>query len=175
MDIQRLDPAAEDSCYQVHVTGRQQDSPWDSPPMSAGLFSGYLTCGWMGEPQETWLARMPSGRVAGWYQLELPDLENQHRASVRVTVDPALRRQGTGRALLRHAQDRACRTRKDRTVRLRLAWVARRGVRPVGRRGTRALDHTSCARPARARPSGLYPGGVHAGVVVRPDTRGGPR
>jgi hypothetical protein len=33
----------------------------------------------MGDPQETWLARAPGGRVAGWYQLELPDLENRDR------------------------------------------------------------------------------------------------
>ena len=75
--------------------------------MSAGVFRGSLAGGWMGDPQETWLARAPGGRVAGWYQLELPDLENRDRAMLELVVDPGLRRQGFGRDLLGHALDRA--------------------------------------------------------------------
>jgi GNAT superfamily N-acetyltransferase len=110
VDIQLLDLADKESvrdCYRVQVTARLHDSPWDSPPMSAGMFGGYLACGWASEPQEIWLARTPGGRVAGWYQLELPDLENLDRAMLHLIVHPDLRRQGFGRALLRHALDRS--------------------------------------------------------------------
>jgi GNAT superfamily N-acetyltransferase len=44
--------------------------------------------------------------VAGWYRLELPDKENLDRAYLDLTVLPAARRHGIGRALLRHAAER---------------------------------------------------------------------
>lgn len=110
VDIQLLDLADHDAvlrCHQLYLAAALADAPLDSPPLSAGAFAGALACGWLGEPQQTWLARLPGGQIAGWYQLELPDLENLDQARLGVTVLPSLRRNGIGSALLWHARDRA--------------------------------------------------------------------
>ena len=54
--------------------------------------------GWSGTAEDS---------VAGWYKLELPDLENLDQADLTLVVHPAQRRHGLGRALLRHAAARA--------------------------------------------------------------------
>jgi GNAT superfamily N-acetyltransferase len=66
-----------------------------------------MTVGWGGDPREAWLARDLHGPVAGWYRLELPDLENIDQADLVLVVHPARRRHGLGRALLEHAAARA--------------------------------------------------------------------
>ena len=52
------------------------------------------------KPRDRWVARQ-DGHIVGSCTAIYPELENRHLASVRVIVTPALRRQGTGTALLR--------------------------------------------------------------------------
>ena len=109
MHIERVDLADADTiraCFQVFLAAQQVDEP-DGPWFTERLFRGWLTVGWGGDPRETWLARGPDGSVAGWYRLELPDLENLDQAELMLVVDPARRRHGLGRALLAHAAVRA--------------------------------------------------------------------
>jgi GNAT superfamily N-acetyltransferase len=109
MRIERVDLSDADTiraCFQVFLAAQQVDEP-DGPWFTERPFRGWLTVGWGGDPREAWLARGPDGSVAGWYRLELPDLENLDQAELTLVVDPARRRHGLGRALLEHAAARA--------------------------------------------------------------------
>jgi GNAT superfamily N-acetyltransferase len=109
MDLEQFDPAAGGApvraCHQIHLAGRPFDDP-HGPGMPARTFAAWLAPGWTGDPAEAWLARTAAG-PAGWYVLRLPQRENRHRAMLAVEVHPDHRRQGLGRALLRHAVGRA--------------------------------------------------------------------
>jgi GNAT superfamily N-acetyltransferase len=106
MHIERLDPADADTirrCFEAFLAAQRVDEP-DGPWFTERPFRGWLTVGWGGDPREIWLARDPAdGSVAGWYKLELPDLENLDQAELTLVVHPAQRRHGLGRALLEHA------------------------------------------------------------------------
>ena len=80
----------------------------DGPRMTGQVLAAWLRQGFIGDPAEAWLipGTVP-GSVAGWYRLELPDLENRDRAELLIVVDPAARRHGLGQDLLRHAAQRA--------------------------------------------------------------------
>jgi GNAT superfamily N-acetyltransferase len=107
--IERWDPADEKTllaCHAVHRAAAQADEPVE-PPMSAGTFSVFLTEGFDHNPGETWVAFQPDGTVAGYYRMNLPDLENRDRAFVLPAVHPEARRGGIGRELLRHCATRA--------------------------------------------------------------------
>jgi GNAT superfamily N-acetyltransferase len=114
MHIERVDLADADTiraCFQVFLAAQQVDEP-DGPWFTEQPFRGWLTVGWGGDPREVWAIRGPEegpeeGRVAGWYRLELPDLENLDQADLMLVVHPAQRRRGLGRALLEHAAARA--------------------------------------------------------------------
>ena len=110
MHIEQLDFADAGSmhaCHAVFLAGQQVDEPWE-PPFGERMFGCWLTTGWGGEPREIWLVRgRAEGTVAGWYRLELPDLENLDRAGLDLFVAPEERRRGLGRALLEHAAGRA--------------------------------------------------------------------
>jgi GNAT superfamily N-acetyltransferase len=110
MRIKRVDPADADTiraCYETFLPAQQADEP-DGPWFTERPFRGWLTVGWGGDPREIWLAEGPvEGTVAGWYRLELPDLENLDHANLDLVVHPAQRRHGLGRALLKHAAARA--------------------------------------------------------------------
>ncbi len=75
--------------------------------MSARVFAGWLALGWTEDPSEAWLARSGPEGCAAWYVLRLPQRENQKVAMLSMMVHPGSRRSGCGRALLRHAADRA--------------------------------------------------------------------
>ncbi|MGV9765262.1 N-acetyltransferase family protein [Micromonospora tulbaghiae] len=49
-----------------------------------------------------WLVARRDGRTVGWLRLYLHTIENTENASVELTVDPAYRRHGIGRALHEH-------------------------------------------------------------------------
>ncbi len=124
MHIERVDLADAQTvraCHEGYLAAERVDEP-DGPWMGERLFGGWLACGWGGYPSEAWLAR-EAGPVAGWYRMELPDLEDLHRAWLGLTVRPEARRRGTGRALLRHAAARA--QADGRSV---LAWETRGGT-----------------------------------------------
>jgi len=109
MRIARWDPADEKTtlaCYETHHAVQRADDPVE-PPMSEGTFRVYLSQGFQHHPGEAWVAYHDAGTVAGFYRLDLPDLENRHRASLGFAVHPAARRGGTGRELLRHGAERA--------------------------------------------------------------------
>jgi len=108
MHIERADLADADTirgCFEVFLAAQQIDEP-EGPWFTERPFRGWLTVGWGGDPREIWLVRDPEGSVAGWYKLELPDLENLDQADLTLVVHPARRRHGLGRALLRHAAAR---------------------------------------------------------------------
>jgi GNAT superfamily N-acetyltransferase len=109
MRIVRLDPADTDAtraCHQVQAAARLVDDPVD-PPQSLAVFRVWLEHGWDNDPGEVWyVPGDPDGALA-WYRLSLPDMENLDRGFIMCAVHPASRRQGIGRALLRHAADRA--------------------------------------------------------------------
>jgi GNAT superfamily N-acetyltransferase len=116
MQIQRVDPADAGvvrACHAVHVAAHAVDDPEGDPPFSLALFSAHLAHGWSCDPTEVWCVSedSPGGaghrEVAAYGRLMLPDLENRDRAFMTVTVHPAFRRRGVGRALLRHAAGRA--------------------------------------------------------------------
>jgi GNAT superfamily N-acetyltransferase/RimJ/RimL family protein N-acetyltransferase len=95
------------ACHAALLAAQQVDEPQE-PPFGERLFGCWLTTGWGGDPREVWQVRgRTEGSVAGWYRLELPDLENLDRASLDLIVSPAERRRGLGRALLEHAAGRA--------------------------------------------------------------------
>ena len=110
MQIERAGLANADTiraCFRVFLAAQQVDEP-DGPWFTERPFRGWLTVGWGGDPREVWVAPGPAeGMVAGWYRLELPDLENRDQADLMLVVHPAQRRQGLGRALLKHAAARA--------------------------------------------------------------------
>jgi GNAT superfamily N-acetyltransferase len=110
MHIERLDLADADTirdCFEVFLAAQKVDEP-DGPWFTLQPFQGWLTVGWGGDPREAWVVPGPDeGSVAGWYRLEMPDLENLDQADLMLVVHPAQRRHGLGRALLRHAAARA--------------------------------------------------------------------
>ncbi|MGH3258710.1 MAG: GNAT family N-acetyltransferase [Streptosporangiaceae bacterium] len=118
------DPRLVGACHDIMVAATAADHP-GLPPMSRVVFDGWLTTGWTGEPRETWLGCGPDGSVAGWYLLEVPDRDNRHLGIVEAFVDPARRRLGFGRALLRHAAERALADGRRLLVKLAmLDWLA---------------------------------------------------
>ena len=110
MHIEQADLADADTirgCFEVFLAAQQMDEP-DGPWFTERPFRGWLTVGWGGDPREVWVVPgLAEGSVAGWYKLDLPDLENLDQAELTLVVHPAQRRQGLGRALLEHAVARA--------------------------------------------------------------------
>jgi GNAT superfamily N-acetyltransferase len=110
MRIERWDPsdsAALQGCSEVRQAAHAADDPLGAPK-SARVLAGWLRSGWIGDPGEAWFVPGPEpGGVVAWYRLGLPDLENRDRAGLHILVHPAHRGRGIGRALLRHAAERA--------------------------------------------------------------------
>jgi GNAT superfamily N-acetyltransferase len=103
------------ACHDIYLEAQRVDDP-DGGWLSYRPFSGWLTVGWNAEPREVWTitgqtegkgGQTAADEIAGWYRLELPDLENLDRAGLDLIVRPRDRRRGLGRALLRHAVERA--------------------------------------------------------------------
>jgi len=99
------DAATVRACYEVATAANAFDDP-SGPPLTARRLRG-----WLEHPEypiEVWVveAEVP-GRLAGWYQLRLPDRENLDQGMLNLFVHPDSRRRGLGRALLRHAATRA--------------------------------------------------------------------
>jgi GNAT superfamily N-acetyltransferase len=113
MHIERLDLADTDTirgCFEMFLAAQQVDEP-DGPWFTERPFRGWLRVGWGGDPREVWLIRDAPDKdrasIAGWYKLDLPDLENRDQAELALVVAPERRRHGLGRALLEHAVARA--------------------------------------------------------------------
>ena len=109
MRIEQWDPADEKTlraCYDAALAAHKADEPIEPPP-TYGLFAFSLREGWEKTPFEVWVASGDDGAVTGYYRITLPDLENRDGADGGPLVHPAVRRRGIGRALLRHAGERA--------------------------------------------------------------------
>lgn len=118
------DTATASALYEVFRAAHLADEPVE-PPESPGTHRSLLTGKWEGAAGEVWYLPGDAGEARGsgetggagessgtgaavvYCQLDLPDLENTDRASVGLYVHPAVRRRGLGRALLRHAAQRA--------------------------------------------------------------------
>jgi GNAT superfamily N-acetyltransferase/RimJ/RimL family protein N-acetyltransferase len=109
MRLERFDPAADDerlaACHEISEACRVHDDP-DGFGISLAWFRYTLTEGRETDRRETWLA-LHDGRPAGYCRLHLSGTENLSRAGIGLKVAPALRRRGTGTALLRHCARRA--------------------------------------------------------------------
>ncbi|MBO0805905.1 MAG: GNAT family N-acetyltransferase [Nocardiopsaceae bacterium] len=110
MRIVRYDPADEAAargCYEMYRAAQEADEPFGMP-LTARVLRFWLAETWTSDPVETWYVPGEApGTWAAMARLELPDLENRHRAGLTLTVHPGRRRAGIGTALLRHAAERA--------------------------------------------------------------------
>ncbi|MGH3264211.1 MAG: GNAT family N-acetyltransferase [Trebonia sp.] len=107
--LDRSDLATARAMYAVEAAAMRAADP-QNPPWSEHVFTVRLTTGQSPAfpPGEAWYVPGDApGRVAGWYKLALPDLENRDRAETDLMVHPAAQRRGLGTALLRHAAGRA--------------------------------------------------------------------
>ena len=109
MQIEQFDPKTQQdqlrACHEMLISGHPEDDP-NAPPMSFGMFRGWWTYGFSGEPQQIWIAT-ESGEPKGCYVLELPERENKTNAFCHVVVGRAWRRRGIGTRLLSHAASQA--------------------------------------------------------------------
>jgi GNAT superfamily N-acetyltransferase len=115
MRIERWDPDDETTalaCYEVYRAAHAVDEPHE-PPMNAGTFGVYLREGFEKTPAEVWVASGAELGVAGFYRMDLPDLENLNRAFSGPVVHPAARRRGIGGELLRHEGARVAANGRD--------------------------------------------------------------
>ena len=152
MHIEQLDltdTAGLRACHAAYLAAQEVDEPQE-PIMGERIFDAWMTVGWGGEPREVWLVPgHEPGTVAGWYRLELPDLENLDQAYLHLIVHPDERRHGIGRALLWHGAGRTAA--HGRTV-----------LRGGSRNGT--------AGDAFARRVGAEPGLVDIERLLEPGT-----
>ena len=110
MEIEQVSLSPADTgriraCFEVMLAAERVDHP-EEPPFTEQPFTGWMTVGWDGSPREVWLAT-DQGQAVGWYRLDLPARENLDQGGLEIVVHPAARQRGIGRALLRHAADRA--------------------------------------------------------------------
>ncbi|QSB14096.1 GNAT family N-acetyltransferase [Natronosporangium hydrolyticum] len=105
MELSWLDPQQPDQrdlagAVAVLAAATAADTPSFPLPTVSG-FAARLRYGFAGEPRLAAVARTGAGgdRVLGVLRLTLPRWDNTHLADVTVTVDPAYRRRGLGRAL----------------------------------------------------------------------------
>ncbi|MEV6366596.1 GNAT family N-acetyltransferase [Micromonospora musae] len=94
------DPAAIEAAYRVGAAANDADVP-DYPPFCHRRFEAMLRHPFPGTVTLWALARL-DGVPAGYLALDLPQLDNTENATVELTVHPAYRRHGVGRALHEH-------------------------------------------------------------------------
>lgn len=110
MDLTWLDrdnPATRDvdGAVAVQEAARVADSPhWPSTTVTA--FRARLRHGWDGDPDDVAVVRDADGRVVAVLAVGLPRWDNTHVGAVDVTVEPASRRRGLGRALFQAGVDK---------------------------------------------------------------------
>ena len=145
--------AALRGCKEAWDRAQDIEDP-DGPRMPERMLAAWFGLGFTGDPAQAWFAPgAEPGSVLGWYRLELTDLENTDRAMLVLVVHPAHRRQGLGRALLRHAARRAAADGRS------LLWGETRDGSPGGvrhRRGREAGDTAGVRRglDLRTLPAG---------------------
>lgn len=108
--ITRLDPADDGTMlalFDVYRAVWLADDPAEAPPSVTEFRIRRALAPPLAPPTECWYVPGGAGTVAGLHWLKMPDMENLDRADLTLMVHPAARRQGLGRALLRHAASRA--------------------------------------------------------------------
>jgi GNAT superfamily N-acetyltransferase len=93
------------AAYEIGRAAAAMDTP-DIPFPSPEAFEGRLLVPWPGSTHEQHLATL-DGAPAGHLELNLPQLDNRANVNVQLTVHPAGRRRGVGRALYAFAVERA--------------------------------------------------------------------
>jgi GNAT superfamily N-acetyltransferase len=110
VDLVWLDPQHPDErllagAVAVLEAARRTDCPHELP-RTVSSYVADLRHGWDGDPPVAAVHRADgTGRVVGVVEVSLPRRDNTHLGFVDVTVDPAVRRQGLGRALFEAATD----------------------------------------------------------------------
>ena len=110
MELRWLDPdhlttADVAGAVAVLEAARLVDSPQELVTTSRGFLADTRTA-WDGARVATALPRTDAGRVTAVLQVSTPRWDNQHLASVSVTVDPAVRRLGLGSELFEAGVER---------------------------------------------------------------------
>jgi GNAT superfamily N-acetyltransferase len=104
--FEQYDPKTDEqqlrTCHQMFAAAQPEDDP-HVPPPSLGMFRGWLTYGFGGEPLRCWLVTAESGAPLGCYALWLPERENLQNGFLETLVAVGSRRRGVGTALLAHA------------------------------------------------------------------------
>ncbi|GGM13606.1 MULTISPECIES: GNAT family N-acetyltransferase [Micromonospora] len=98
--IEAHDQATIDEAYRIGVAAGDADLP--DLPVVRRRFEGALRHPMPGNLPVWALARL-DGVPAGYYAVELPQLDNTDNATIDLVVHPAYRRRGVGRALHAHA------------------------------------------------------------------------
>jgi GNAT superfamily N-acetyltransferase len=104
-ELRADDPAAVEAAYEIGRVAMAADVP-DFPPPCRFHFEARLHQPWPGQKAVHRLAYL-DGQPAGTLELELPELDNRENAELGVTVHPAYRRRGVGRALFARAVELA--------------------------------------------------------------------
>jgi GNAT superfamily N-acetyltransferase len=99
------DEVAIRQAYEISRATALDDAP-DLPPSSEHTFTSSIRQPHPGYAAERVIGYL-DGQPAGYLCLELPQLDNLDNATVELSVTPALRRRGVGRALHSHAVQRA--------------------------------------------------------------------
>ncbi|GAA4726577.1 GNAT family N-acetyltransferase [Phytohabitans rumicis] len=102
--VKPMDPSDEvtaDQAYQVVEAVIAADVP-DFPPVGRRRFFAELAHPWPGNAHELAVGFV-DGEAAGYLAVHLPQLDNLENAEIDLSVHPAHRRRGVGRALHEHA------------------------------------------------------------------------
>lgn len=179
VSVTTLDPgdqAAVDEAYRIAATAEAADLP-DLPPYCRRRLEGAIRQPMPGIVARWALARL-DGVPAGWLRLDLPQLDNTENASAELTVHPAYRRRGVGRALYEHGRRVLREAGRKRATWATLASIpggpqrdpaghafsVALGARPVLTEVRRRLDTT---RLDRATSDGLLAGARAAATGYR--------
>ncbi|MEO3742846.1 GNAT family N-acetyltransferase [Plantactinospora sp. B5E13] len=95
------DDTAVEQAYRIQTEVWADQQP-DAPPYCRQRFVGGLRHPMPGDEQRHMLAYL-DGVAVGYLEIRLPQLENRENAQVTLSVLPAYRRRGVGRALYDHA------------------------------------------------------------------------
>lgn len=107
VEVAVVDPADEptvEAIQAVRVAADAVDVP-DLPPYCPYVFRGEMTHQGTTKRREYHVARC-DGETVGYLEIKLPLRDNLDNAEVNITVDPAWRRRGVGRALHDHLVER---------------------------------------------------------------------
>jgi GNAT superfamily N-acetyltransferase len=104
MNLSVVPVVSFDDAYETYRACAEHDKP-DLPPLSREGFVARQTNPWPGADLEHYLGWV-DGVPVGYVEMELPKLDNLDNVNIDLSVRPADRRQGVGRALLDRVVER---------------------------------------------------------------------